>query len=1042
MYNQHHSRQQASHNTLLIHQEKGNAKHGVKGGYLEDNRSRTAVQGKLLNLMHHAHFSKQSVVQRKDNQTGMPNRLKAGLEHLSGYAMHDLRVHYNSSKPAQMKAHAYAQGSNIYLASGQEKHLPHEAWHVVQQKQGRVKPTVQMKTQVSINDDPKLEKEADIMGNKALNVSSETAVSQLKTTSIFNHTAAQPIQRKISIADTQYTVDELLLESPELAEDQTLRLGILPAWSALNKTFKDRSEFNQTIHKILNVYKNLTLFEESMPLSDFIQMQVFTQTFVKENAGDFEGLVTTVGFEHEFMQMLSGPLRGVTHLVIAESLLKMPMTQIGFFLETDASNALELVFPPLLVPTVGGTTLPDYSVVSAIDQLIKSHLLSLIQKVKTEANKNKSWLSFSVNGTMAHLVQQLSHVLGIQMNPIPNLTVTRENITQETDLSQLPADGQIPGAAVGAIEVGPSSKHKGGIDSQVNIAMDMHSAGLLDEAATFRGSDFSGALANLRRITTKLDKLLPTPETASPELQRFYILMRKKMASNFALESEKFMKAFQAERLLQMGQPQIQSDLSTLSRGEIETLRHKQDELAFHAMLSSIVKDTRSIWIKDHLVSIMHGLLNPQDRVQLLADLLEHKHIMVPIPAKFPEIYEAFNDSLQHAIANLIGYLTQSKSDLHPDPQQGPKVHFLEHDSSFIGARQDTYLSPHQVQMPAIWKRWLHVVELRKSNLDLLRIAYEKLTGKSAGDVPKAPEVTLKEYKPQDLDQETWSQFVDILSAEPQLATDHEDMLPLHAQVDHKAEALIDARKRGEHGLPESGMPKGSPEEEISESLPEEEPFPLAAASHTGVTSMPKESGAMKDEPERKDQYEHKESKKEKEKEPFKPDELKLTPNKGGGDCLYYALEGPDLTPITLKQAREEVASVRRQDPDVRTASNANQVALALYQSGVPIQVVRELTLGRHLVSNAAYAALQAIPGMYAGEEELIQWCALRGQRVAVVYQNGNVAIFSGEGRTDIPIDPSNRHTEILDALRSANLSLYKTPNHWERITQYRRNPV
>ena len=81
----------------------------------------------------------------KPNNTGLPDQLKTGIENLSGYSMDDVKVHYNSDKPAQLQAHAYAQGTDIHLASGQEKHLPHEAWHVVQQKQGRVKPTMQMR---------------------------------------------------------------------------------------------------------------------------------------------------------------------------------------------------------------------------------------------------------------------------------------------------------------------------------------------------------------------------------------------------------------------------------------------------------------------------------------------------------------------------------------------------------------------------------------------------------------------------------------------------------------------------------------------------------------------------------------------------------------------------------------------------------------------------------------------------------------------------------------------------------------------------------
>ncbi|MNU51657.1 hypothetical protein D3C71_406510 [compost metagenome] len=107
-------------------------------------------------------------IQQKENKTGLPDNLKTGVENLSGHSLDDVKVHYNSSQPATLQAHAYAQGSDIHVAPGQEKHLPHEAWHVVQQKQGRVKPTMQMKGTVPVNDDAGLEKEADVMGAKAL----------------------------------------------------------------------------------------------------------------------------------------------------------------------------------------------------------------------------------------------------------------------------------------------------------------------------------------------------------------------------------------------------------------------------------------------------------------------------------------------------------------------------------------------------------------------------------------------------------------------------------------------------------------------------------------------------------------------------------------------------------------------------------------------------------------------------------------------------------------------------------------------------------
>jgi len=150
----------------------------------EDNRPETVAQRKHQGIANNSPQAKKAaqlkaiidnnsaqqkrLIQEKANKTGLPDNLKSGIENLSGLPMDDVRVHYNSDKPAQLQAHAYAQGTDIHLASGQEKHLPHEAWHVVQQKQGRVLPNVQAKG-VAINDDQNLEHEADVMGQRSAN---------------------------------------------------------------------------------------------------------------------------------------------------------------------------------------------------------------------------------------------------------------------------------------------------------------------------------------------------------------------------------------------------------------------------------------------------------------------------------------------------------------------------------------------------------------------------------------------------------------------------------------------------------------------------------------------------------------------------------------------------------------------------------------------------------------------------------------------------------------------------------------------------------
>lgn len=129
------------------------------------------LQGKFATL--------QKQENKVENKTGLPDNLKSGIENLSGVDISDVNVHYNSDKPAQLNAHAFAQGTEIHVAAGQEKHLPHEAWHTVQQKQGRVTPTFKMKKDVAVNDDSHLEKEADQMGDKANSIKNKSDVKPL-----------------------------------------------------------------------------------------------------------------------------------------------------------------------------------------------------------------------------------------------------------------------------------------------------------------------------------------------------------------------------------------------------------------------------------------------------------------------------------------------------------------------------------------------------------------------------------------------------------------------------------------------------------------------------------------------------------------------------------------------------------------------------------------------------------------------------------------------------------------------------------------------
>tara|TARA_X000000950_G_C13852198_1_gene634972 strand:- start:270 stop:1715 length:1446 start_codon:yes stop_codon:yes gene_type:complete len=193
----------------------------IKQRDLLENANKSSVVYRTSQLQAIADNFTQPVnpVQRKENNTGLPDNLKSGIEKLSGIPMDDVKVHRNSDKPAQLNAHAYAQGNEIHLGSGQEKHLPHEAWHVVQQKQGRVQPNKQLKSKVSINDDEGLEKEADIMGRKSIQLKESVSINHNQDGLVSESEAVQLIERTNYLANSLVQLEENESENDEDFDD-------------------------------------------------------------------------------------------------------------------------------------------------------------------------------------------------------------------------------------------------------------------------------------------------------------------------------------------------------------------------------------------------------------------------------------------------------------------------------------------------------------------------------------------------------------------------------------------------------------------------------------------------------------------------------------------------------------------------------------------------------------------------------------------------------------------------------------------------------
>jgi hypothetical protein len=104
-------------------------------------------------------FSENNNANSSEIVTGIPGNIKSNLEKMSSMNFDNVKVHYNSDKPEQLSALAYTRGSDVYVAPGQEKHLPHELGHVVQQARGEVATTLKVNG-VPINDSTVLENKA------------------------------------------------------------------------------------------------------------------------------------------------------------------------------------------------------------------------------------------------------------------------------------------------------------------------------------------------------------------------------------------------------------------------------------------------------------------------------------------------------------------------------------------------------------------------------------------------------------------------------------------------------------------------------------------------------------------------------------------------------------------------------------------------------------------------------------------------------------------------------------------------------------------
>jgi hypothetical protein len=166
---------------------------------------------------------------------GLPRLVKSGPESFSDMGVNRVKVHHQSDKPVQLKAAAYSQSRQPYLAPEQEQHLQQEVRHVVPQAQRRLKPAAQLMFTKSSN----LEREADVMEDRPTQIPHKSREAAVQRASI-----ARTVQTKFD--STKLNSNWQAPISGNSSADAPLQAKV-KIGSVIFPDHETRREFNRTL---------------------------------------------------------------------------------------------------------------------------------------------------------------------------------------------------------------------------------------------------------------------------------------------------------------------------------------------------------------------------------------------------------------------------------------------------------------------------------------------------------------------------------------------------------------------------------------------------------------------------------------------------------------------------------------------------------------------------------------------------------------------------------------------------------------------------
>lgn len=162
----------------------------------------------MNNVQNHADKNQKNQIRAVGYQPSRRNRGGKAKFHLvdnrpEAKQLERLQEMSNNSPQSKKAAQLQAMINNSHRIVAEQQ--PDEAWHLLQQNQGGLKPTMQMKEQVKLNDDEGLEKDAEVMGAKALTTGQELNA----------HEVRQVVQRNNGMVERSPEPQENLLQNHE-----------------------------------------------------------------------------------------------------------------------------------------------------------------------------------------------------------------------------------------------------------------------------------------------------------------------------------------------------------------------------------------------------------------------------------------------------------------------------------------------------------------------------------------------------------------------------------------------------------------------------------------------------------------------------------------------------------------------------------------------------------------------------------------------------------------------------------------------------------